>query len=58
MMVSGGAILKKIYFSRCPIITQSSETLSDSIQFAFGRGKDAYAIAIEGELNYSLKKIS
>jgi MFS family permease len=29
-------------------VTQSSKTLSDSIQFAFGRGKDAYAIATEG----------
>ena len=46
------------FLSLLTFITQSSKTLSDSIQFAFGRGKDAYAIAIEGELNYSLKKIS
>jgi MFS family permease len=34
------------FLSLLTFITQSSKTLSDSIQFAFGRGKDAYAIQV------------
>ena len=32
------------FLSLLTFITQSSKTLADSVQFAFGRGKDAYAI--------------
>jgi MFS family permease len=35
------------FLSLLTFITQSSKTPSDSIQFALGQGKDAYAVAIE-----------
>jgi MFS family permease len=46
------------FLSLLTFTTQSGRTLSDSLQFAFGRGKDAYAIALDGESHHSLKKTS
>jgi MFS family permease len=46
------------FLSLLTFITQSSKTPSDSIQFALGRGQDAYALALDGEPYPSLKKTS